>query len=253
MSRLRMIPPIRTARLAFRASAAVALLPLLSGTASAEPPDAALLARLSLHAEANEQMRKLGSFRLDELVEELDGDGKVTSTEVTKARIESNGTSAHETVEACVEDGKDATADKQERVRKDESGTGSERDRLISETLHLPFRQVDQPLYAFDLLKTDPADPSHVQISFVPRNPNEHTVEGTAWVDTRSGTVLSAGAKMSKPPKLVDWVHFTVEFGAKTPAGPAVSRLTLEAEGGFLFVRRHLRTEMKMTNYRLTP
>jgi hypothetical protein len=71
MSRLRMIPPRRTARLAFGASTALALLPLLSGTARAEPPDPALLARLSIHAEANEQMRKLGSFRLDERVEEL--------------------------------------------------------------------------------------------------------------------------------------------------------------------------------------
>jgi hypothetical protein len=196
-------------------------------------------------------MRTLGSFRLGEVLEELDGHGNVTKSEVTKAHVDSDGKSPHETVEACTRNGKDATAEKQENVRRDEGGTGDERDRLIAESLRLPFLRAKLPLYAFDVRKTDPLDASRVEIAFVPRAPDEHSVEGAAWVDTRSGTVLSIGAKMSKPPRFVDWVNFTVEFGATTPIGPAISRLTLEAKGGLLFVHRHVRAELKMMDYRL--
>ena len=69
-----------------------------------------------------------------------------------------------------------------------------------------------------------------------------------------SGTILTAGAKLSKPPTFVDWIHFTVEFNAKTPLGPAMSKLGFEAKGGFLFlIRKHFRGEVKMTDYRITP
>lgn len=64
---------------------------------------------------------------------------------------------------------------------------------------------------------------------------------------------FTVGARLSKPPTFVDWAHFTVEFGAKTPLGPAMSRITFEAKEGFLFLfRHHIRGELRMSDYR-TP
>jgi hypothetical protein len=108
--------------------------------------------------------------------------------------------------------------------------------------------------YVYDQIATDLTYPTRVEIAFTPKKPNSRTVEGTAWVDTASGTLLTAGAKLSKPPAFVDWIHFTVEFGANTPLGPAMSRIGFEVKGGFLFfIRKHVRGEVKMTDYRIAP
>ena len=49
--------------------------------------------------------------------------------------------------------------------------------------------------------------------------PDEHATEGSAWVDTKAGTLLSAGFKLSKPGFLVDYVKLTLVFGAPTELG----------------------------------
>ena len=97
----------------------------------------------------------------------------------------------------------------------------------------------------------DAADPTRVEIAFAPKKPSKHTIEGKAWVDSVRGTLISAGMKLSKPPTFVDWIHFTAEFGAPTSLGPTISRLMFEVKGGVLFIRKHIRGEIKMTDYRL--
>ena len=73
------------------------------------------------------------------------------------------------------------------------------------------------------------------------KSPAENLFNGSAWVDTRDGSILSAGFSPSKTNMFVDYVRVTVELGAKTAAGPAVSKLQFEAGGGFLFVRKRVR------------
>ena len=99
----------------------------------------------------------------------------------------------------------------------------------------------------------DGLDPTRVQIAFVPKIRERDTIEGTAWVDTKSGTVLSTGFKLPKPPSAMDYVHVQMVFGASTPLGPSISKVEVEAAGGILFVRRHLRGSATLTNHVLVP
>jgi hypothetical protein len=232
----------------------LALTIALPRVANAQPPDPALIERLSHHVEAINQMGKRASLHLESRMEELDGDGKVSSTMTQQARVEADGKTAHQVVEKAVKDGKDVTAEEQEKVKKEEAEEAAKKDEKKGDgpNLALPFSSTSSD-YVYDQVAVDPADPTRVEIAFTPKKPSKHTVEGKAWVDTTTGTIISAGAKLSKPPTFVDWVHFTIEMGAKTPLGPAMSHLTFEAKGGLLFVRKHVRGEVKMTDYQLAP
>jgi hypothetical protein len=235
--------------------ALVAFALVLPATAAAQPPDPALIERLSHHVEAIDMIGKRASLRVEQLVEELDGDGKVSSTETQQSRVETDGKTAHQVIERAMKDGKDVTAEEQEKVKKAEEEAAKKEKKKDGkkdgdEELTLPFASDG---YVYDQVAVDTADPTRVEISFTPKKPTKHTVEGKAWVDTTSGTIISAGAKLSKPPTLVDWVHFTVELGAKTPLGPALSRMTFEAKAGLLFIRKHFRGEIKMSDYRIAP
>jgi hypothetical protein len=222
--------------------------------ASAQPPDPALIERLSHHVEAINQLGKKASLHLESVMEELDGNGKVSSTMVEQARVEADGKAAHQVVEKAVKDGKDITAEEQEKVKKEEAEEAESKKKGKNgdgPELAFPFSTTAGNDYVYDQVNVDAADPTRVEIAFTPKKPSKHTVEGKAWVDTTTGTIISAGAKLSKPPTFVDWVHFTVELGAKTPLGPAMSHLTFEAKGGLLFIHKHVRGEVKLTDYRV--
>jgi hypothetical protein len=219
----------------------VALAVVLSRPAAAQPPDPALLERLSHHAEALRQVEKVASYREETLMEQIDGDGKVGSSETRVSRIVNDGKTTHPVLERCVRDGQDVTAE--ERQKKGDS---------TEINIKFPDFTSSATDYTYDQIDVDPADPTRVKFSFTPKKPNKETIEGTLWVDTASGTVLTVGAKLSKPPMFVDWAHFTVEFGAKTPLGPMMSRLTFEANASFWFLHlQHVRGEIKMSDYRL--
>ena len=89
--------------------------------------------------------------------------------------------------------------------------------------------------------------------TFVPKVKADDTIEGSAWVDMQAGTVLTAGFKMSKTPMFVDYVHITVEFGASTSLGPAISKIHLDGKGGFLFWNKIFRATATVSDYAITP
>jgi hypothetical protein len=231
-----------------------ACISLLGGTAcceriaSAQPPDPALLARLSTQAEGFDAIFKRATFKMDKVIDELDGGGKVTSHKVAASHVVVQGDARRQIVDRCIKDGEDCTAEAQKEAREDEA----DKKKDDSERLRSPFEASQQSRYVFDQQAVDQADPSRVKITFSPKNPDKHSVEGEAWVDTRTGTVLSASVRLVKAPAFVDWVHVTLELGASTPLGPALSRLTIEAAGGFLFlVHKHFRAEISFSDYHL--
>jgi hypothetical protein len=255
----RMGPLRRSASLVslFRFASLVALVALVflvgavvPRTAYAQPPDADLLARVAIHAQAIEKMRTHASYLLEGELDSLDGDGKVAGVKKMTARVVADGERARLVVLKCTEDGKDAT----ESARKD-ARTGNDRtkDQRKKEHVEMPFLAEAQPHYVFDQIAVDTADPSRVQISFVPKEPNEHTSEGSAWIDTKAGTLLSAGFKLSKPGFFVDYVHLTIELGVMTEIGPAISKVTVDGKGGLLFLRKHFRGEATLSDYRILP
>jgi len=93
----------------------------LTRSASAQPPDPAVLERVSHHAQALEDIVKHASFTFDLFMQKLDGDGKVDETKKKHALIQSDGRTAHQVVLQCTLDGKDTTAEEQEKVAKQEA------------------------------------------------------------------------------------------------------------------------------------
>jgi hypothetical protein len=227
--------------------AATALCGMLaaSRTAHAAPPDPDLLARLAQNEQEIETTARRASYHAEEVVEQVDGDGKVSSTKTTRYRVEANGTTVHRVVETAVEDGKDVTADEQADVCKKEAEHASKK----KEDTVWPFAPGSQAKYTYDQLPPDPARPGYVQIAFTPKSPDSKSFEGKVWVDPANAKIMSASVRLSKPPMLVDWVHFTAEFGT-TAAGPALSHLTFEGAGGLLFVRKHFRGHVNMSDWR---
>jgi hypothetical protein len=222
---------------------------LLPRAAHADPPSAELMARLASTSAAMEAVRKRASFAIDGHVEMLDGDGKVESVQTTQARIVKDGKGTHILVDRAIKDGKDVTEDERKKAAKDEAK--SEEDKK-KEEIENPFLAALQPKYIFDQTQTDATNPSRVLVTFTPREPSDHTVEGSAWVDTTAGQFLSAGLKVSKPGMFVDFIHLTIEVGVTTELGPAISRLTFDGKGGFLFIHKHFRGSQVLSDYKIT-
>ncbi len=238
-------------RLAF-AGLLAALIVIAPTPARAQPPTADLMARLGASASRFETLRKKASYDIDGRLESLDRAGHPSSTTTGRAHVESDGTKSRFEILSLIEDGADTTADAKDKQKKREAES------LRNPPTHkrewrMPFHPNEQPRYYFNVEGSDPHDANRVRISFVPKIVEDDTIEGSVWVDATAGTLISAGFKLSKPPSLVDTVHVTMLFGEPTSLGPAPSRITVDAQGGLLFVRKHYHGEATLKNYRVTP
>ncbi len=235
---------------------AAVFLAATSSVAQAALPPHELMEKLAVHAAAFEAMRTRASFAFDGRLDDLDGDGKASSDKKLTARVEANGTAAHLVVIKYLEDNEDKTDEARKKAHEaDEKRKAKSAEQLEKEKIRMPFLATEQAKYSFDEVEVDRADAARVRISFVPKSPSEQTIEGSAWVDTNAGTVVSAGFKVSKTPIFVDWIHFTVEFGETTALGPAISKVTTEGRGGILFPQalRRLGDDHRLPHHALTP
>jgi hypothetical protein len=237
--------PLPRAPLAL-AAAAFAAVVSASPAARAQPPDPAVMARLATFAAQFEQLRTHGSYTIDGRFELLDGDGKPSSVKSMLARVDGGPTRSTFTVIKYTVDGKDKTDEAQKEARESAAKNKQEKRRLT-----MPVQADQQSRYDFDQVEVDTTDPSRVRIAFTPKRSADDTIEGSAWVDGRTGTLISASFKLSKTPLFVDYVHFIVKFDAPTPLGPAPSDVTVEGGGGFLFFRRHFHAVATLSDYRL--
>jgi hypothetical protein len=225
-------------------------LALVSRPAQAEPPDPELMARLVSHAEALERMRTHAAYLVQGELDSLDGDGKVDGVRKLVGRVDADGDRSRLVVVSYSEDGKDKADEIRKQVKEANARSKEEREK---DHLEMPFGSAAQSRYVFNQIAVDPADPSRVQIGFVPKAPTEHTSEGSVWVDTKTATFLSAGFKLSKPGFFVDYVHVTIEFGETTSLGPAISRVTIDGRGGLLFIHKHFTGTATLSDYRIVP
>jgi hypothetical protein len=220
----------------------------ISRPASAAAPDPALMVRLAEYSARLDSMRTHASYAIEGQLETLDRSGKPDSLKTMKARVDADGTTAKLNVIHYTEDGEDKTEDARKKARERDEKRKKDKKRL-----RIPTLASEQPRYVFDEVEVDSSDPSRVKISFVPKSPEEDTVEGSAWVDSRTGAFISAGFKLSKTSMFVDYVHFTVEFGESTRLGPAVSTVLVEGQGGILFFRKRFRGTAKVSDYTILP
>jgi hypothetical protein len=227
------------------------LLLLTPAVSWAAPPSADLMAKLGDYATKFERQRTHASYAVAGHMDMLDSDGAVDETKDLWGHVEADGQRARLTVIRYVDDGKDKT---EEGIK--ESREAAEREKKKRESgkeLKMPIRADEQARYIFDQTEVDPSDPTRVRITFVPKERGEDTVEGSAWVDSVTGAPISAGFKLSRTPIFVDYIHFSVEFGATTSLGPAVSKVLVEGKGGILFFRKHFRASALLSDYRILP
>lgn len=219
----------------------------LSYEAVAEPPPPVLMAKLADQAVGFETMRTHACYTISGELDEKDGDGKTTSVKTGSARVEADGRVTHVVVLRYAEDGKDQTADAQKKARDADAKRAK---RTNDERFHMPFLEQERDKYVFDIVETEP---TRERVTFVPKQPTEHTIEGSLWVDAATGRILSAGFKVSRTPMFVDFIHFTAEFGADTVLGPAVTKLTIDGGGGILFFHKHFVAVATLSDYRIAP
>lgn len=239
-------------RLVFFAVIAIAMIVVDEGTARAQPPPQDLMARLGAYAERFESMRKRASYAVEGELDSVDSHGHASSTKKMKARVESNGHDTKFSILEYLEDGADKTAEARDKLQKSEAEKAKHPDPPKREW-RMPFHPREQARYVFEIIAHDPNDPNHVRIAFVPKIREEDTIEGSAWVDVPSGTLISAGFKLSHPPSLVDAINVRMAFGEQTALGPAPSHIEVEAHGGFLFIHKRYKGEATLSNYRISP
>lgn len=219
--------------------------PVIPTAAPAAVADALLLG-LAQQAARFEDMKRRGVFTLSGKMEEVDGDGhasdtkeillRSTPTPVPMDRITS--------VIRYLDNGKDKTADAQKRAterRAKRLKDPGEQAEARKKDLKLPFLASEQSRYVFTVAEHDAAQPRRVRIAFVPKIPAEDALKGSAWVDEVDREVLSVGFSLSKNPTFVDHIVITIVFDLPTALGRAPSKLSFDARGGFLFLRKHYR------------
>lgn len=221
--------------------------------AAAEAPSPELMAKLAAHADRFERMRSSASYSIVGRMEQVDGEGKASTTKEMVARVEPNGLFPQFIVDRYLEDGEDKTDEAREEANERAEARKRDPAKYKKKEIRIPTLASEQPRYVFDVVEVDKTVPSRVKLSFTPRERDERTIEGTAWIDTAQGTVLSAGFKLARTSMFVNFVHVKVVFGENTPLGPAVSKVEFEGEGGLLFIRKHVRGSATLSRYRVTP
>lgn len=109
------------------------------------------------------------------------------------------------------------------------------------------------PRYTFRIEEIDVKHPYRQLIEFTPKSPADDTAYGTAWVDTVAGEVLTIRFSPNKKPRFVDDIDIAIHFDSKTSLGRAPSKVTFDASGGFLFIRKRYRGTATISNTVITP
>lgn len=212
------------------------MLPALVLTLLTVEPDAELLQRIVERGRTIEAFTGDARVVVEVRADELDGDGKVVSTDLSRFRLVKKG---GETVGTELllksKDGKDVTAEaKAEQQKKDEGEKKS-----VGFSARSPFHPDQLAKYRFALLAPPKDEPGLVRIGFQPAGEKTpELVMGEATVDPATGELLASTMRPSKNPRFVDHLVMDLEYGAVTPAGRVLSRLTARGDGGFLFIRK---------------
>jgi len=238
---------------AARASLVGAALAGLFGTESLRAEDRsleALLPKLSAWSARLEAALNRSVFTMTGHTDEVDGDGRASDHKEGVFRVDARGERVHVQVLRYAEDGEDKTAEAREKVRRDEEKR-DKKHKEPDEVLRMPFLQPELGKYSFRIGESDPRSPARVRVYFSAKQRAKNLGNGSAWVDTRTGEVLTMGVSPSKTSLFVDFINVTLEFGDVTPAGPGISRIGFDARGGFLFFHKRVRGEATLSNYQV--
>jgi len=205
-----------------------------------------LLPRLAVTSAHFESDLTKASYTVEGHIETIDRDGSASDRREGAFRVLPDGKRRRFEVLRYTEDGENKLEEAREKA--EESSRKEPKD---EDETHMPFLASEQPKYVFHVRETDKADPARVRIAFVPKRAEKTLVVGSAWVDTRTGDVLTMGIAPSKTGLFVDYLHVTIEFGERMGDGPSVSRVTFEGSGGILLFHRKFRGAAHLFGYRV--
>jgi len=181
--------------------------------------------------------------------EELDKKGKPESVTESVERVTQRGGQADREVIRFVRDGKDDTAGEKKR-RAEAKAEPPRKGGSIRIGAKSPLDAAEQAKHRFTLVGPDSADPNRVKIRFEPKGkPSPETSIGEAVVDAATGAIVRLRYRPADNPKFVDRMDIQMEYGASTPEGPALSRVSIEGAGGLLFVKKRMRVTMTLSDY----
>ncbi len=208
------------------------------GAMATTPVPATLMTGLASHAQKFEEMKKRGGFLFSGKMEEVEKDGTIGDTKEIVVRYTPRPDPASPIADVIkyLENGADKT---DEAKKKAEERKAKPKKKDPDKELHLPFLASEQHRYTFGVAERSPD--GRARIVFRPLEPAENAIKGSAWVDEKSGEVLSLGFSLSKNPVFIDHVEIQIVFGMATPLGRAPSQLAFDGKGGFLVIRKHYR------------
>lgn len=215
----------------------------------ASPTDADTLARRL--GETTWGMDELLGGKVEEVtvtvrVEELDGDGNIKHAEERVDRFTVKDGQQHREILQARKDGQDATEsmrrELEERQRKGEV-------RTEFNSVNLPFTGPYLGQHRFSLAGPDPKDPHKVRLRFEPRaDPAPCVHKGEALVDPSTGQLLRLDYSPTELPRMADRVDVRMDFRPQPGVGQVIDTLHVDAEGGLLFYRKHLRVTAHYSN-----
>jgi hypothetical protein len=180
-------------------------------------------------------------------VEELDGDGNIRHAEERVDRFTVKDGQQHREILQARKDGQDATEamrkELQERQRRGEARTGFN-------SVNLPFAASYLGQHRFSLAGPDPKDPRRLRLRFEPRADNTapSVHKGEALVDPSTGQLIRLDYSPTELPHMADRVDVRMDFRPQPGVGQVLDTLHVEAEGGLLFYRKHLRITARYSN-----
>jgi len=211
--------------------------------AAAEPPDD-LLKKLAEHDARMDRIDKEGSFAIEAKSEELKLGGEVKHTLEIWMRVTHQGGKRVQLLVKALKDGKDVT---EERRKRDDPLGDSKRTEIS------PFPANVQAQYAFKSLGPEKSDASLLRIHFEPKGTyTEDLLIGEAVVDPRAGEVVRISSRPSDYPSNLDRLNVDIQYDQKTVLGRALSRISREGEGGFLFIKNRFRDAITYSDYDLS-
>ena len=225
------------------------------GNVSAEDVDplAVLLPKLAVSSARFEQMMKKATYTITGRMETLSGNNEVSDPKEGSFKIVNDGSGIPKVeVIRYAEDGQDKTEEAKKKAAERAKERESKKKDPDEET-HMPFLGTEQGKYDYRIGEHDAKDVNRVRVYFTPRSPAKNLIQGSAWVDSTNGNILSMGASPSKTPAFVDYLKVQVECNEMTSMGPAPSKIVFEGGGGILFIKKRFRGAATLTGWQVPP
>lgn len=185
--------------------------------------------------------------------EDLDSKGKPTSVSETIERISwENGAQRKQLVKAS-RDGLDVTREETGRREKADTSReppGKSKQQSTTLALEAPTELANQPRYRFSVAGTAPGQPGGLLVAFEPRGPaTVDTNIGEALIDSSAASVSLIRFHPAILPAHTDSMSVAMEYAAPFQDGFALSSVTIEGEGGILFIHKRFRIRMTYSDY----